>query len=97
MQIKSTDETCFRNVLDENTLFLQSKFLLQELHKGQTILKKLLNNILSNSDQVKTVKHHFENQTQKVQHEEKEQKNYLKLFNKPSKKLTHRKESIKAM
>ena len=84
-------------MLDENTLFLQSKFLLQELHKGQTILKKLLDNILSNSDQVKTVKHLFENQKQKVQHEEKEQKNYLKLFNKPSKKLTHRKESIKAM
>ena len=49
-----------------------SFFLLQELHNKQIIIEKRLDNILSNSDKVKAVKHPSEDQKQKVQHQEKQ-------------------------
>ena len=61
------------SVLLENN----STFLLQKLHNKQIIVEKLLDNISSNSDKVKTIKHSFENQKQKVQHQEKQQEKLL--------------------
>ena len=53
-------KTCnYENTLDEKIVLLESNssFLLQELHNKEIIIEKLLDNILSNSDKVKTVKH----------------------------------------
>lgn len=57
-----------------------SFFLLQELHNKQIIIEKRLDNILSNSDKVKAVKHPSEDQKQKVQHQEKQQEKLLETF-----------------
>ena len=51
--------------------------MLQKLHNKQIIVEKLLDNISSNSDKVKTIKHIFENQKLKVQHQEKQQEKLL--------------------
>ena len=61
------------SVLLENN----STFVLQKLHYKQIIVEKLLDNISSNSDKVKTIKHIFENQKLKVQHQEKQQEKLL--------------------
>ena len=68
-------ETSHRNELDEKIVLLESNssFLLQKLHNKQIIIEKLLDNISSNTDKVKTVKHLSENQKQKVYHHEKQQ------------------------
>ena len=72
-------ETSHKNALDEKIVQLESNstFLLQELHNKQIIIEKLLDNISSNSDKVKTVKHLSKNQKQKVQHQEKQQEKLL--------------------
>ena len=79
-------ETYHKNGPDQKIVLLESNstFLLQELHNKQIIIEKLLNNISSNSDKMKVVKHLSENQKQKVE-------NYWKPSNKSSKKLNHHK------
>ena len=77
-------KTCHKNALDEKIVLLESNstFLLQELHNKQIIIEKILGNISSNSDKVKTVKHLSENQKQKVQHQEKQQEKLLETVRK---------------
>ena len=72
-------KTCHRNALGEKIELLESNssFLLQELQNKQIIIEKLLGNIPSNNDKVKTVKHLSENQKQKVEHQEKQQEKLL--------------------
>ena len=72
-------ETCHKNALDEKIVLLESNnsCMLHELHNKQIITEKLLANIPSNSDKVKTVKHLSESQKQKVQHQEKQQEKFL--------------------
>ena len=64
-----------------------SFFLLQELHNKQIIIEKRLDNILSNSDKVKAVKHPSEDQKQKVQHQEKQQEKLLETFRQTIKEI----------
>ena len=59
-----------------------SSFLLQELQNKQIIIEKLLENIPSNSDNMKTVKNLSENKRQKVQHREKQQEKLLETIQK---------------
>ena len=77
-------ETCHRNALDEKIILLESNssFLLQELQNKQIIIEKLLENIPSNSDNMKTVKNLSENKRQKVQHREKQQEKLLETIQK---------------
>ena len=74
-------ETCHKNALDEKIVLLESNSsFLQELHKKQIIIEKLLDNMPSNNDKVKTVKHLSENQKQKIQHQEKQQDYVISTF-----------------
>ena len=67
-------ETYHKNALDEKIVLLEinGTFLLQELHKKQIIIERLLGNISANSDKVKTAKLPSENQKQKLQDQEKQ-------------------------
>ena len=67
-------ETYHKNALDEKIVLLEinGTFLLQELHKKQIIIERLLGNISANSDKVKTAKLPSENRKQKLQDQEKQ-------------------------
>ena len=57
-----------------------STVLLQELHNKQIIIEKPLDNISSNNNKMKTLKHIFENPKQKVQHQEVQQEKLLEII-----------------
>ena len=57
-----------------------STVLLQELHNKQIIIEKPLDNISSNNNKMKTLKHTFENPKQKVQHQEVQQEKLLEII-----------------